>query len=106
MDTFKGIERHQQVCQASIFVPLDDEDERHQISKTLPTAQKIQGFSAFVKETTQTRAAKYGKHQADDSEVTRGLSMAKCSPEKIMQNAVQTLGRQGPPVKSFDQIKF
>ena len=24
---------------ASIGVPLDDEDERHQISKTLPTAQ-------------------------------------------------------------------
>ena len=34
---------------ASIGVPLDDEDERHQISKTLPTAQQIQGFSALVK---------------------------------------------------------
>ena len=120
MDTFKGIERHQKVCQASICVPLDDEDERHQISKTLPTAQKIQAFSAFVKETTQTRAAKYGKHPADDSEVTRGLSMAKywCAcfgepnivewgiPEKIMQNTVKILGQQDPPVKSFEQIKF
>ena len=120
MDTFKGIERHQKVCQASICVPLDDEDERHQISKTLPTAQKIQGFSAFVKETTQTRAAKYGKHPADDSEVTRGLSMAKywcayfgepnivewCINEKIMQNTVKILGQQDPQSKVLSKSNF
>ena len=98
---------------ASIGVPLDDEDERHHISKTLPTAQQIQGFSAFVKETTQTRAAEYGKHQADDSEVTRGLSNAKywCAylwgiPEKPCKMQFRPWANRTPQSKVLTKSNF
>ena len=49
---------------ASIGVPLDDEDERHQISKTLPTAQQIQRFSAFVKKTIKQMTRR--NHETQD----------------------------------------
>ena len=48
---------------ASIGVPLDDEDERHQISKTLPTAQQIQELAASARKILKTTTKKcFGKY--------------------------------------------